>query len=85
MLRCFSRRRGLANLPVRKHPHPDPLPQAGEGRRAGVAALLARKAIETLVNTCTVGVSFVREIELACAAAGVAVIDVPISGGVARK
>ena len=38
--------------------------------------------MKTLVNTCTVGVAFVREVELKCAAADVTVIDVPISGGV---
>jgi 3-hydroxyisobutyrate dehydrogenase-like beta-hydroxyacid dehydrogenase len=45
--------------------------------------LLAGRAIKTLVNTCTVGVAFIREIEAACKAAGVTVIDAPISGGVA--
>ena len=50
---------------------------------SGPDGLLAGKALKTLVNTCTVGVPFVREIERACAAAGVTVIDVPISGGVA--
>ena len=49
---------------------------------SGPDGLLAGKALKTLVNTCTVGVPFVREIERACAAAGVTVIDVPISGGV---
>jgi 2-hydroxy-3-oxopropionate reductase len=49
----------------------------------GADGLLAGKALKTLVNTCTVGVTFVREIEQECAAAGVTVIDVPISGGVA--
>jgi 2-hydroxy-3-oxopropionate reductase len=50
---------------------------------AGPDGLLAGRAIKTLVNTCTVGVAFIREIEAACAAAGVTVIDAPISGGVA--
>ncbi len=49
---------------------------------SGPDGLLAGKAMKTLVNTCTVGVAFIREIETACAAAGVTVIDVPISGGV---
>lgn len=49
----------------------------------GPDGLLAGRAMKTLVNTCTVGVAFVREIEAACAAAGVTVIDAPISGGVA--
>ena len=50
---------------------------------SGPDGLLAGKALKTLINTCTVGVTFVREIETECAAAGVTVIDVPISGGVA--
>lgn len=48
----------------------------------GPDGLLAGKALKTLVNTCTVGVTFIREVETECAAAGVTVIDVPISGGV---
>ena len=54
-------------------------------RRAlsGPDGLLAGNAIKTLVNTCTVGVPFIREIESECTATGVTVIDVPISGGVA--
>ena len=50
---------------------------------SGPDGLLAGKALKTLVNTCTVGVTFIREVETECAAAGVTVIDVPISGGVA--
>ncbi len=50
---------------------------------SGPDGLLAGKALKTLVNTCTVGVTFVREIEQECAAAGVTVVDAPISGGVA--
>ena len=50
---------------------------------SGPDGLLAGKALKTLVNTCTVGVTFVREVETECAAADVTVIDVPISGGVA--
>ncbi len=50
---------------------------------SGPDGLLAGKALKTLVNTCTVGVAFIREVEAECAAAGVTVIDVPISGGVA--
>ena len=49
---------------------------------AGPAGLLAGKALKTLVNTCTVGGPFVREVEAECAAADVSVIDAPISGGV---
>lgn len=50
---------------------------------SGPDGLLAGKALKALVNTCTVGVPFIREIEAECAAANVTVIDVPISGGVA--
>jgi 2-hydroxy-3-oxopropionate reductase len=39
------------------------------------------KAMKLLVNTCTVGVPFVQEIEAAMAARGVTVVDCPISGG----
>jgi len=49
---------------------------------SGPAGLLAGKALKTLVNTCTVGGPFVREVEAQCAAAEVSVIDTPISGGV---
>ncbi len=49
---------------------------------AGPDGLLAGKALKTLVNTCTVGGPFVREVEIQCAATGVIVIDAPISGGV---
>src|SRR4051812_45075251 len=34
---------------------------------SGPDGLLAGKAIRTLVNTCTVGVAFIREIEQQCA------------------
>jgi len=47
----------------------------------GPDGLLAGKALKTLVNTCTVGIPFTREIEEACAGADVIVIDAPISGG----
>jgi len=51
---------------------------------AGVSApLRVCKALKTVVNTCTVGGPFVREVEASCAATGVTIIDVPISGGVA--
>ena len=49
---------------------------------SGPDGLLAGKALKTLVNTCTVGVAFIREVETECAATDVTVIDVPISGGV---
>jgi len=48
---------------------------------SGPDGLLWGKAIKTLVNTCTVGVAFTDEIVETCAAARVAVIDAPISGG----
>jgi 3-hydroxyisobutyrate dehydrogenase-like beta-hydroxyacid dehydrogenase len=38
-------------------------------------------AMQVLVNTCTIGVPFVKEIEQAMAARGVTVVDCPISGG----
>lgn len=50
---------------------------------SGPEGLVAGTALRTLVNTCTVGAPFLAEIEQACAAAGVTVIDAPISGGVA--
>ena len=37
--------------------------------------------MKLLVNTCTIGVPFVNEIEQAMAARGVTVVDYPISGG----
>ena len=49
--------------------------------RQALEDLLAGGALKTLVNTCTVGGPFVAEIERACAARGVTVIDAPISGG----
>jgi 2-hydroxy-3-oxopropionate reductase len=50
---------------------------------SGPDGLLAGKALKTLVNTCTVGGPFVRQVETECAASNVTVIDAPISGGVA--
>ena len=47
----------------------------------GADGLLHGDAMKILVNTCTVGVPFVREIEPAMAANGVTVVDCPISGG----
>jgi len=38
-------------------------------------------AMKLLVNTCTIGVPFVKEIETAMAARSVTVVDCPISGG----
>lgn len=48
----------------------------------GSEGLLAGAAMRTLVNTCTVGSQFVREVEDLCRSKGVTVIDAPISGGV---
>ena len=47
----------------------------------GENGLQAGRALKILVNTCTVGVPFLREIEAAMAANGVTVVDCPISGG----
>jgi 3-hydroxyisobutyrate dehydrogenase-like beta-hydroxyacid dehydrogenase len=47
----------------------------------GEGGLAQGKAMKLLVNTCTVGVPFVKEIEEAMAARGVTVVDCPISGG----
>jgi 3-hydroxyisobutyrate dehydrogenase-like beta-hydroxyacid dehydrogenase len=47
----------------------------------GREGLLSGRALKTLVNTCTVGGPFLADIEAACTAKGVAVIDAPISGG----
>ncbi len=47
----------------------------------GQDGLTQGKTMKLLVNTCTIGVPFVREIEQAMAAQGVTVVDCPISGG----
>ena len=47
----------------------------------GDQGLLHGTALKILVNTCTVGVPFIREIETALAANRVAIVDSPISGG----
>src|SRR5437660_1385390 len=47
----------------------------------GAEGLAGGKAMKLLVNTCTVGVPFVKEIERTMAARGVTVVDCPISGG----
>ena len=49
----------------------------------GPDGFLAGTAIKTVINTCTVGGGFSKEVEAACAARGVTLIDAPISGGVA--
>jgi 3-hydroxyisobutyrate dehydrogenase-like beta-hydroxyacid dehydrogenase len=61
------------------------LPTLDIFRRAlnGPDGLLAGSALRTIVNTCTVGSAFTAEIEQACRARGVTLIDAPISGGVA--
>ena len=48
---------------------------------SGPDGLLWGKALKTLDNPCTVGVAFTEEIQQACGAASVTVIDAPISGG----
>jgi 2-hydroxy-3-oxopropionate reductase len=47
----------------------------------GPDGLAEGKAMKLLVNTCTIGVPFVKEIEQVMAAQGVTVVDCPISGG----
>ena len=47
----------------------------------GDHGLIHGKAMKVLVNTCTVGVPFVKEVEQAMNARGVTVVDCPISGG----
>ena len=47
----------------------------------GVTGLDKGAAMKLLVNTCTIGVPFVKEIEAAMAERGVTVVDCPISGG----
>lgn len=61
------------------------LPTLAIFRRAleGEKGLLAGKAMKTLINTCTVGSPFVKEISELCGSQTVTVIDAPISGGVA--
>ena len=49
----------------------------------GPEGLLAGRALKTLVNTCTVGGPFVRDLEQACMPTGVTVVDAPVSGGAA--
>jgi 3-hydroxyisobutyrate dehydrogenase-like beta-hydroxyacid dehydrogenase len=47
----------------------------------GPHGLASGNAMKVLVNTCTVGVPFLREIEAALAPKGVVIVDCPISGG----
>lgn len=59
------------------------LPTLGAFRSVvfGENGLLHGSALTILVNTCTVGVPFLREIVSAMEAKGVTVVDCPISGG----
>jgi 3-hydroxyisobutyrate dehydrogenase-like beta-hydroxyacid dehydrogenase len=47
----------------------------------GPQGLGAGRAMKVLLNTCTVGVPFLREVEAALAPRGVTIVDCPISGG----
>ena len=47
----------------------------------GPDGLAQGSRMKLLVNTCTIGIPFLREIEAALAPKGVAVVDCPISGG----
>lgn len=47
----------------------------------GPEGLIHGSAMKVLVNTCTIGVPFLREIEAAFASKGVTIVDCPISGG----
>src|SRR3954468_9719156 len=47
----------------------------------GADGLAEGKALKLLVNTCTVGVPFVREVERGMAERGIRLVDCPISGG----
>jgi len=47
----------------------------------GPEGLVGGKALKLLVNTCTVGVPFVKEVAATMAVRGVTVVDCPISGG----
>jgi 3-hydroxyisobutyrate dehydrogenase-like beta-hydroxyacid dehydrogenase len=47
----------------------------------GANGLIGGKALKLVVNTCTVGVPLIEELEQALAARGIALVDCPISGG----
>ena len=47
----------------------------------GPEGLAAGGAVKLLLNTCTVGVPFLREVEAAIAPRGITIVDCPISGG----
>src|SRR5947209_20554202 len=50
----------------------------------GPDGLAAGHTMKVLLNTCTVGVPFLREMEAALAPQGVKIVDCPISSGPAR-
>src|SRR4029077_6093006 len=54
---------------------------AFRGAVLGPEGLASGKMLKVLVNTCTVGVTFLREVEAALAPNGVRIVDCPISGG----
>ncbi|MGC2415483.1 MAG: NAD(P)-dependent oxidoreductase [Stellaceae bacterium] len=47
----------------------------------GPDGLAAGRKLKVLLNTCTVGVAFLHEVEAALAPNGVTIVDCPISGG----
>jgi len=47
----------------------------------GPSGILEGTAVRTIVNTCTVGTPFLREMVAACAEKGVEIVDSPITGG----
>lgn len=47
----------------------------------GPGGLIEGKSLKVVVNTCTVGVPMVKEMEAALAAKGIELLDCPISGG----
>lgn len=47
----------------------------------GAGGLIEGKTVKLVVNTCTVGVPLVEDLEKALAARGIALVDCPISGG----
>ena len=54
---------------------------AFQGALSGAEGLAGGASMRVLVNTCTVGVPFLREVEAALAPQGVKIVDCPISGG----
>jgi len=47
----------------------------------GPEGLATGDSIKVLLNTCTVGVPFLRQVETALAPHGITIVDCPISGG----